>query len=143
MQDIHYRIYIAIFWERMQITENQILSKCRERNVFWCRIILCNFFKKQKKKNVEIAIFLKTTKGAVSYFVTKFREDFRYCEMFRKLTIEIENIKKQVKIAQILNITPETFSRQLEKLKKENIIENEKGYIKILDYKKIQNFISN
>jgi CRP/FNR family transcriptional regulator len=50
---------------------------------------------------------------------------------------------KQVKIAQILNITPETFSRQLAKLKKENIIENEKGYIKILDYKKIQNFISN
>lgn len=95
MQDIHYRIYIAIFWEKMQITENQILSKCRERNVFWCRIILCNFFKKQKKKNVEIAIFLKTTKGAVSYFVTKFREDFRYCERFRKLTIEIENLKKQ------------------------------------------------
>ena len=93
--NIHYRIYIAIFWEKMQITEKQILSKCRERNVFWCRIILCNFFKKQRRKNVEIAIFLKTTKGAVSYFVTKFREDFRYCERFRKLTIEIENLKKQ------------------------------------------------
>ncbi|MCT7497910.1 helix-turn-helix domain-containing protein [Aliarcobacter cryaerophilus] len=37
-------------------------------------------------------------------------------------------------------MTPETFSRQLAKLKKENIIENEKGYIKILDYKKIQKF---
>ena len=56
---------------------------------------------------------------------------------------ELLKTLKQVKIAQILNITPETFSRQLAKLKKENIIENEKGYIKILDYKKIQNFISN
>ena len=92
---IHYRIYISIFWEKMQITEKQILSKCRERNVFWCRIILCNFFKKQRRKNVEIANFLKTTKGAVTYFIYKYREDFKYCEKFRRLTIEIENLKNQ------------------------------------------------
>jgi CRP/FNR family transcriptional regulator len=36
---------------------------------------------------------------------------------------------KQVKIAQLLNITPETFSRKLAKLKKEKIIQNDKGYI--------------
>lgn len=95
MQDIHYRIYIAIFWEKMQITENQILSKCRERNVFWCRIILCNFFKKQRRNNSEISKLLKTTKGAVTYFVKKYSEDFKYCESFRKMTIEIENLKKQ------------------------------------------------
>lgn len=93
--NIHYRIYIAIFWEKMQISENQILSKCRERNVFWCRLILCNFYKKQRKSNVEIAQLLKTTKGAITYFITKYREDFKYCEDFRKLAIEIESLKKQ------------------------------------------------
>ena len=92
---IHYRIYIDVFWEKMQITENQILSKCRERNVFWCRIILCNFFKKQRRNNSEISKLLKTTKGAVTYFVKKYSEDFKYCESFRKMTIEIENLKKK------------------------------------------------
>ena len=92
---IHYRIYIDVFWEKMQITETQILSKCRERNVFWCRIILCNFFKKQRRNNSEISKLLKTTKGAVTYFVKKYSEDFKYCESFRKMTIEIENLKKQ------------------------------------------------
>ena len=92
---IHYRIYIDVFWEKMQITENQILSKCRERNVFWCRIILCNFFKKQRRNNSEISKLLKTTKEAVTYFVKKYSEDFKYCESFRKMTIEIENLKKQ------------------------------------------------
>ena len=50
---------------------------------------------------------------------------------------------KQVKIAQILNITPETFSRKLAKLKNENIIQNEKGYIKILNHKRLESFINN
>lgn len=49
---------------------------------------------------------------------------------------------KQVKIAQLLNITPETFSRKLAKLKKEKIIQNDKGYIKILDYAKLKNYIT-
>ena len=47
------------------------------------------------------------------------------------------------KIAQILNITPETFSRKLAKLKKEKVIQNEKGYIKILDHKKLEHYINN
>lgn len=46
---------------------------------------------------------------------------------------------KQVKIAQILNITPETFSRKLAKLKKDKIIQNDKGFIKILNYEKLKN----
>ena len=49
---------------------------------------------------------------------------------------------KQVKIAQILNITPETFSRQLAKLKKDEIIQNEKGYIKILNHEELKKFIT-
>lgn len=45
---------------------------------------------------------------------------------------------KQVKIAQVLNIAPETLSRRISKLKKEGIIENESGYIKILDHDKLK-----
>ena len=48
-----------------------------------------------------------------------------------------------MKIAQILNITPETFSRKLAKLKKEEVIQNENGYIKILDYSKLKLYINN
>jgi len=50
---------------------------------------------------------------------------------------------KQVKIAQILNITPETFSRKISKLKKDGVIQNEKGYIKILDHDRLKEFIHN
>jgi len=49
---------------------------------------------------------------------------------------------KQVKIAQLLNITPETFSRKLAKLKKEKIIQNDKGFIKILNHEKLKNYTS-
>lgn len=49
---------------------------------------------------------------------------------------------KQVKIAQILNITPETFSRKISQLKKDGIIQNERGHIKILDYDKLNEMIN-
>ena len=45
---------------------------------------------------------------------------------------------KQVKIASILNITPETLSRNITKLKNEKIIEKDKSFIKIIDYKKLK-----
>lgn len=44
----------------------------------------------------------------------------------------------QVKIASLLNITPETVSRNISKLKKEKIIEKSEGFIQILDYKKLK-----
>ncbi len=61
-----------------------------------------------------------------------------------KFLLENENLLnslKQVKIAQVLNITPETFSRKIAIFKKEGIVKNEKGHIKILDYDKLKNFI--
>ena len=67
-------------------------------------------------------------------------------EKIIKFLIDNESILinlKQVKIAQILNITPETFSRKLAKLKKEEVIQNENGYIKILDYSKLKLYINN
>lgn len=49
---------------------------------------------------------------------------------------------KQVKIARILNLTPETFSRKLAQMKKDKIIENEQGFIRILDYDKLKSLIN-
>lgn len=49
---------------------------------------------------------------------------------------------KQVKIARILNLTPETFSRKLAQMKKDKIIENEQGFIRILDYGKLKSLIN-
>ena len=54
---------------------------------------------------------------------------------------ENENILKsikQVKIASLLNIAPETLSRNLAKMRRENIIDKEKGYIRITDRKKLK-----
>ncbi len=51
---------------------------------------------------------------------------------------EILSSLRQVKIASILNITPETLSRKISKLKKDKIIENDEGYIKILNHKKLK-----
>lgn len=62
-----------------------------------------------------------------------------------KFLIENESLLvslKQVKIAQLLNVTPETFSRKLAKLKKDKIIENQKGFIRILDESKLKQYIS-
>jgi len=62
-----------------------------------------------------------------------------------KFLHENESILKdltQVKIATILNITPETLSRKLAKFKKEKIIENASGYINILDINKLQNIFN-
>jgi CRP/FNR family transcriptional regulator len=67
-------------------------------------------------------------------------------EKIAKFLLDNESILinlKQVKIAQLLNITPETFSRKLSKLKKEKIIQNEKGYIKILNHEKLKTCFSN
>ena len=66
-------------------------------------------------------------------------------EKIAKFLLDNESILinlKQVKIAQILNITPETFSRKLAKLKKEKVIQNEKGYIKILNHEKLRTFVN-
>ncbi|WP_345993986.1 Crp/Fnr family transcriptional regulator [Sulfurimonas sp. HSL-1716] len=49
---------------------------------------------------------------------------------------------KQIKIASILNIAPETLSRNVTKLKKEKIIDKDGGYIKIIDHGKLKELIA-
>ncbi len=82
---------------------------------------------------------IKALETFINYNVSSSSE-----EKIAKFLYENENSLKdlkQVKIAQILNITPETFSRKLSKLKKENIITNEKGKIKIVNYDKLKLYI--
>lgn len=65
-------------------------------------------------------------------------------EKIIKFLVENEDLLaelKQVKIAQILNITPETLSRKLSVLKKDKIIETNRGYIKVLDHEKLKNLV--
>ena len=105
-------------------------------------------FKEEFLQKPEIAMFfiksltkkIKFLENFINYNIT-----LNSMEKIAKFLIENEDLLptlKQVKIAQILNITPETFSRQLAKLKKDEIIQNEKGFIKILDYSSLKKLIS-
>jgi CRP/FNR family transcriptional regulator len=106
-------------------------------------------FKKEFLLKSEISMFfiksltkkIKALESFINYNISS-----NSIEKIAKFLIDNESILislKQVKIAEILNITPETFSRQLSKLKKDGVIQNEKGYIKILNHQKLKNYINN
>ena len=146
---IHNLIGPALIAEIMNYEEMDFLANCAFETD--AEVILIDYkkFKKEFLQKPEISMFFIKSLTKKIKFLQNFIDynvSLNSMEKIAKFLYENEELLKnlkQVKIAQILNITPETFSRQLAKLKKENIIENEKGYIKILDYKKIQNFISN
>ena len=146
---IHNLIGPALIAEIMNYEEMDFLANCSFDTD--AEVILIDYkkFKKEFLQKPEISIFFIKSLTKKIKFLQNFIDynvSLNSMEKIAKFLYENEELLKnlkQVKIAQILNITQETFSRQLAKLKKENIIENEKGYIKILDYKKIQNFISN
>lgn len=105
-------------------------------------------FKKEFLLKPEVSMFfiksltrkIKALESFINYNVSS-----NSIEKIAKFLYDNESILinlKQVKIAQLLNITPETFSRKLAKLKKEKIIQNDKGYIKILDYAKLKSYIT-
>ncbi len=106
-------------------------------------------FKEEFLLKPEISIFfiksltrkIKALESFINYNISS-----NSIEKIAKFLIDNETILinlKQVKIAEILNITPETFSRKLAKLKKDGVIQNEKGYIKILNHKKLESYINN
>ena len=106
-------------------------------------------FKKEFLLKPEISMFfiksltrkIKALESFINYNISS-----NSIEKIAKFLIDNESILislKQVKIAEILNITPETFSRKLAKLKKDGVIQNEKGYIKILNHQKLKNYINN
>lgn len=105
-------------------------------------------FKKEFLLKPEISIFfiksltkkIKALESFISYNISS-----NSLEKIAKFLHDNESILinlKQVKIAQILNITPETFSRKVSTLKKEGVIQNQKGYIKILDHDKLKSYMS-
>jgi CRP-like cAMP-binding protein len=113
-------------------------------------VILIDYekFKKEFLLKPEISLFFikSLTKKikALESFIT-YNISSNSLEKIAKFLFDNESILinlRQVKIAQVLNITPETFSRKLAKLKKEKIIQNEKGYIKILDHNRLKDYIS-
>jgi len=106
-------------------------------------------FKSEFLLKPEISMFfiksltkkIKALENFISYNISS-----NSIEKIAKFLIDNEAILKslkQVKIAQILNITPETFSRKISILKKDGIIHNERGHIKILDHDRLAEFINN
>jgi len=105
-------------------------------------------FKEEFLLKPEISIFfiksltkkIKALESFISYNISS-----NSSEKIAKFLLDNESILvnlKQVKIAQILNITPETFSRKISKLKKDEIIHNEKGYITILDHERLKYLVN-
>ena len=106
-------------------------------------------FKAEFLLKPEISIFfiksltkkIKFLESFISYNISS-----NSIEKIAKFLFDNEEILinlKQVKISQILNIRAETFSRKLSMLKKDGIIQNEKGYIKILDHQKLKDLTGN
>lgn len=87
------------------------------------------FIKSLTKRVLELESLLSThltldAKAKVAKFIYENQESF--------------NSKSNVEIAKILNITPETLSRNIKKLKEEKILLSSNGTIEIIDQVKIQ-----
>ncbi|QKF60249.1 Crp/Fnr family transcriptional regulator [Aliarcobacter lanthieri] len=141
---IHNLVGPALIAEIVNYEEINFIANCSFETDSEVLLIDYKKFKEEFLLKPEIAMF----------FIKSLTKKIKYLESFINYNITLNSIEKiakflfenekllpslkQVKIAQILNITPETFSRQLAKLKKDNIIENDKGTIKILDYERLQ-----
>lgn len=79
---------------------------------------------------------IKALESFINYSITA--DSYTKIAKFLYENEEILKNIKQVKIASLLNIAPETLSRNITKLKKEKIIEKNEGFIKILNHKKLQ-----
>lgn len=146
---IHNLTAPSLVAEIMNYEEMNFLANCSFETDAEVLLIDYQKFKEQFLQKPEVAMFfiksltkkIKFLENFINYNIT-----LNSMEKIAKFLYENEDLLpslKQVKIAQILNITPETFSRQLSKLKKEEIIQNEKGFIKILDHKRLNSFATN
>lgn len=76
---------------------------------------------------------IKALESFINYSITT--ESYAKIAKFLYENEDILKNLKQIKIASILNIAPETLSRNIAKMKKEKIIDKQNGYIQIIDYK--------
>ena len=144
---IHNLVAPSLIAEIVNYEEMNFLANCAFQTDAEVLLIDYKKFKEEFLGKPEISIFfiksltkkIKALESFINYNIS-----LNSMEKIAKFLYENEQLLvnlKQVKIAQILNITPETFSRQLAKLKKEGIIHNEKGYIKIADYERLKKHI--
>lgn len=145
---IHNLMGPSLIAEIVNYEEINFLANCAFETDSDVLLIDYKKFKEEFLLKPEITMFfiksltkkIKFLENFINYNIT-----LNSMEKIAKFLYENENLLqslKQVKIAQILNITPETFSRQLAKLKKEEIIQNEKGYIKIINHNGLKKHIS-
>ena len=144
---IHNLMAPSLIAEIVNYEESKFPANCAFETKAEVLLIDYEKFKKEFLLKPEISLFfiksltkkIKALESFINYNISS-----NSLEKIAKFLFDNESILinlKQVKIAQILNITPETFSRKLAKLKSEKVIQNEKGYIKILDYEKLKNYI--
>jgi CRP/FNR family transcriptional regulator len=100
-------------------------------------------FKKDFLNKPEVAmIFIKSLTKKIKALENFITLNISHDSSVRIATFLCENehllpTLTQVKIASILNITPETLSRKITKFKKENLLETTKGKITILNKKRL------
>jgi len=97
------------------------------------------FFSKSEISMVFIQSLTKKIKALESFINYSITTDsYTKIAKFIYENEEILQSVRQMKIASILNIAPETLSRNLTKLKQKKIIEKKDGFIQILDYAKLK-----
>ncbi len=144
---IHNLVAPSLIAEIVNYNETVFPANCSFETDAEVLLIDYEKFKEEFLLKPQIAIFfirslstkIKALESFISYNISSSSEG-----KIARFLLENEDLLqslKQVKIAQILNITPETFSRKISSFKKEDIVKNEKGHIKILDYEKLKSFI--
>ena len=97
------------------------------------------------KSEISLAVIKSLIKKikAIEQFITYSMTTDSYGKIVKFLYENEELLPsiKQVKIASLLNIAPETLSRNITKLKKEQIVDKSDGYIKIIDYKRLKELL--
>ncbi|MDX3959035.1 Crp/Fnr family transcriptional regulator [Aliarcobacter skirrowii] len=146
---IHNLIAPSLIAEIVNYEEINFLANCSCETD--CEVILIDYrkFKDEFLLKPQIAMFfIKSLTKKIKYLESfiNYNVSLNSIEKIAKFLLDNEELLKnlrQIKIAQILNITAETFSRQLAKLKKDGVIENDKGHIKILDHNKLLSYVGN
>ena len=98
------------------------------------------------KSDISLAVIKSLIKKikAIEQFITYSMTIDSYGKIV-KFLYENEDLLpniKQVKIASLLNITPETLSRNIAKLKQKKIIDKSNGCIKIINHQELQKLLN-
>jgi len=118
----------------LQRTPHQISAECETH----CKVLVVSFdeFEKNFLKDPAIAL------GIIMQLVSKVKKlmdsNMQHTSMQKLAGLIFENHElfmklKKYKIAEILNMAPETFSRNLKKLQEDNIISYSKNHFEIKD----------